>query len=130
MLIIITTSMLPDIIPISETIQGNYSNLYAWSHGAELKTNINNEWSIHLPWAETPTERIYTIRWWVIPTIGWALHIFIDSFTHDFTGWTTFGWIFEGINIVFFVWFLWKNWNIFTNDIKNLYQIVKGFFLN
>ena len=42
-LIIITTSMLPDIIPISETIQGNYSNLYAWSHGAELKTNINNE---------------------------------------------------------------------------------------
>ncbi len=121
-LIIVISAMLPDIIPISETIRGNYSHLYAWSHGAELKTNINNEWSIHLPWAETPTERIYTIRWWMIPTIGWALHVFIDSFTHNENGWTTFGWVFEGICVAFFVWLLIQYWNIFRSDILTLYH--------
>lgn len=64
-----TISMLPDLIPLGETLRGNWGNLYEFFHSFSL--------------------------WSLIPQIG--LHQLIDYFTHDQItgGWLWVGYVLE-----------------------------------
>ena len=71
-------SMLPDLIPLSETLKGNWGHLYEFWHSFSL--------------------------WSFVPQIG--LHQVIDYLTHDQVtgGWLAWGYVLEALVSAFILW--------------------------